>query len=101
MPVVESRNKAGQRAARVALNWNIPENWQSAASFDVNAQTPIHVDDLFRTALMAGDFNVISRPLGEMQLNVIMTGAWSFSETQFADKLNQIMTALNLSLIHI
>jgi len=97
LPVIETRNEAGQRAARVRLNWDIPENWQSAASFDSQAKTNIPFDDVFQTAFMAGDFNVNSRPIGDKQLKVIMIGAWSFSEAQFADKLSRILTALNTS----
>lgn len=95
VPVVQARNEAGQRAARVMLNWHLPESWKSAASFDTKAQTSIPFDDIFPAALTAGDFNITSRPLGDKQLNVIMSGAWPFSETQFADKLSQILAALN------
>jgi len=97
IPSVETRNEIGQRAARVRLNWNLPENWQSAASFDVEGQTTLPLDKILRTALTAGEFNITSRPIGEKQLNLIMMGEWSFSETQLADKLSRILTALNTS----
>lgn len=97
IPSVETRNEIGQRAARVRLNWNLPKNWQSAASFDVSGQTVFPLDKILRTALMAGEFNITSRPIGEKQLNLIMRGKWSFSETQLADKLSRILTALNTS----
>ena len=95
VPLVTERNAAGQRAARVKLSWQLPENWQSSASFDGDGQSIIALNDIFRTALTAGDFNVTQRAIGDKELNVIMTGSWPFSEEEFADKLGHILKALN------
>ena len=97
VPLISKRNPTSKRTARVKLNWHLPENWQSSASFDVNAQKSIPLDEIFRTSITAGNFNVTSRALGNKHLSVIMTGKWPFSEKQFADKLSHILTALNTS----
>ena len=97
IPLVEERNTAGQRAALVKLNWHLPDNWQSSESFESKAQSPIAFDNLFRTAFTAGEFEALSRAIGQKKLKVISTGSWSFSEKQLADKLSFILTAMNES----
>jgi len=92
------RNEAGQRTARVKLSWkNLPEDWQSAASFDIDGKTSLPLNKIFRTAISAGHFDIESRDISGKALNVVMSGDWGFSQVKFADKLQQILTALNMA----
>ncbi len=82
----------------LTLDWSdLPPDWTIADNFGVGrelrtARSPLN--RLQAGLFVAGDFRLIARETGPAPLNIAVRGSWPFGDTEFANMLARVVTAL-------
>ena len=71
-----------------------PTGWRFASDLEhARAGDPLTLGDLYESVSVGGDFRIVSRAHAGGALRVAVRGAWSFSDSSLADRIERVIAS--------